>query len=100
MRRSIRYLPLKGGGSGWESSALEADPRPTASRLPSPLQGKVKKEARAARSSLSQEPVRPHHGAPHVRRGRIVEAEPLLRLAEVAPDDVDEIVQVHLHVRI
>src|SRR5689334_5933691 len=51
-------------------------------------------------TSGSQEPVRPHHGAPHVRGGRIVEPEALFGLAEVAPDDVDEVVEVHLHVRI
>src|SRR5256885_13374055 len=49
-----------------------------------------------AHLNSSQKPVRPHHGAPHVRGGRVVEAETLLRLAEVAPDDVDEIVEVHL----
>src|SRR5436190_24388667 len=48
----------------------------------------------------SQEPVRPHHGAPHVRRRRTVEPEPLLGLAEIAPDDVDEIVEIDLGVRI
>src|SRR4051794_36778325 len=53
-----------------------------------------------ARPPFSQEPVRPHHGAPHVRRRAVVEAEPFLGLAEIAPDDVDEIVEVNLGVRI
>src|SRR5262245_33221019 len=96
----LRPLPLKGGGSGWRSRWSKDDPHPTAGRSTSPFQGERKKEAFAPTASLSQKPVRPHHGAPHVRRRRVVEAKAFLRLAEIAPDDVDEIVEIHLHVRV
>src|SRR5262245_19885824 len=50
------------------------------------LSGRGGEPGFAARPSLSQKPVRPHHGAPHVRRRRVVEPEPFLGLAEIAPD--------------
>src|SRR3984893_2832771 len=40
-----------------------------------------------------QKPRRPHQRAPHVRRGRVVEAEALLRLLEIAAAVVDEILE-------
>src|SRR5207247_8659712 len=48
----------------------------------------------------SQKPRRPHQRAPHVRGRRVVEAEAFLRLLEIAPDDVDEIVEAHFGVGI
>src|SRR5215470_7041421 len=48
----------------------------------------------------SQEPRRPHDGAPHVRGRAVVEAQAFLRLLEVAADDVDEVVEMDLGVRI
>src|SRR5712671_5377934 len=47
-----------------------------------------------------QEPCRPQHGAPHVRRRTAVEAEPLFRLLEMTADDVREVVKVDLRVGI
>src|SRR4029450_9240726 len=51
-------------------------------------------------SGASQEPRGPHQRAPHVRRRRVVETQPLFRLLEAAADDVDEIVEIDLGVRI
>jgi hypothetical protein len=48
----------------------------------------------------SKEPRWPHHSAPHVCRGAAVQAQPLLRLLEVAADDVNEVVEVDLCVGI
>src|SRR5262245_30662451 len=48
----------------------------------------------------SQEPRWPHHSAPHMRGRAVVEAQPFLWLLEVAADDVDEVVEVYLRVRI
>src|SRR5262245_1441532 len=47
-----------------------------------------------------EEPRRPHQRAPHVRRWRVVEAEALFRLLEIAADDVDEIVEIDLGIGI
>src|SRR5690242_14000949 len=49
---------------------------------------------------ISQKPRRPQDRAPHMRGGRVVEAEPFLRLFEIAADNVDEIVELDLGVRI
>ncbi len=43
---------------------------------------------------------RPDHRPPHMRDRAIVEAEPFLRLPEVAADNVGELVQLDMHVRV
>jgi 2-phospho-L-lactate guanylyltransferase len=43
---------------------------------------------------------RPDDRPPHVRDRAVVEAEPLCRLSEVAPDDIHEVVQVDHRVRV
>src|ERR1700736_1236568 len=48
--------------------------------------------------AFSQKPVRPHDRAPHVRRRTAVEAEAFLGLAEVAADDVGELLELDLDV--
>ena len=49
---------------------------------------------------ISKEVVRPDDAAPHVRRPRVVEAEPLFRLPEVSPDHVLEIFDFDFHARV
>ena len=49
---------------------------------------------------LLQEPRRPHDRPPHMRGRAVVPAEAFLRLAEVAADDVLELIEVDLGVRI
>ena len=51
-----------------------------------------------ARSSLcpGNLSVREHHRAPHVRGRAVVVPEPVLRLLELPPDDVDERLE-HMH---
>src|ERR1700746_3248485 len=48
----------------------------------------------------SQKPRWPKDRAPHMRRRAIIEAKPFFRLLEITPDDVDEVVEAHLGVRI
>ena len=49
---------------------------------------------------ILQVPRRPVDGPPHVRRRALVEAEPFHRLPEVTPDDVGELLELHLDARI
>src|SRR4030081_3111563 len=51
--------------------------------------------ARAFPFDTLQKIIRPDHGSPHVRGGRTVEAESLLRLLEVAADHVSELLGIH-----
>src|SRR5262249_5570259 len=55
-------------------------------------------EGPGLQQSPLQRMIREHHRPPHVRHGAAVEAEPFLWLLEVAPDDVDEGIERHLHV--
>ena len=58
---------------------------------------RISKAARAGftrHAEKLQEPCRPQHRAPHMRRWARIEAEPFFRLFEIATDDVSEFVKL------
>ena len=56
------------------------------------------KQSYRYRSLVSKEPRWPHHRAPHVCGGPVVEAQAFFGLLEIAPDDADEVVEAYLSV--
>src|SRR6478609_6762915 len=89
-KTGVNALSLRRGWGWWSGgeAPLRHDrttPTPPAAlraTVDLPREGEGKSAAPASRAS--QEPIGPHHGAPHVRGGRVVESESLLRLAEIA----------------
>src|SRR5207247_4829920 len=91
--------PWPSCGSGFQIARLgRRGPSPATSCGSHCVLGGGSEGGRSPPPSALQVSRRPHDGPPHVGRWALVEAQALLRLPEVAADDVRELVQLHPHV--